>query len=296
MKNKKWKQAGALAVMLALAATPVFASPLTEYTDAEMAAFRDNTLEYWEIPGLVEHYNPSYLNQLETFYGNPSGTDGTSMEGMMGLLKDSLSGLSVEQLKNLADELRATASDLEDELDEMELDKNDPLYQDYKSNIKSMKKYAKDAEARMDGTAAARRALKLVKNQMTIDLSAKMRSYQLLKVQDGIQQKKLEIAQLTYDSAVRQMELGMYAKENVLVAADGLNAARSAADASAASLNQVKQGLITALGWKYNGNPDILAVPEPNLEKIAGCSLEKDMESALSMNYDISDLRKTDAK
>ena len=28
----------ALAVMLALAATPVFASPLTEYTDAEMAA------------------------------------------------------------------------------------------------------------------------------------------------------------------------------------------------------------------------------------------------------------------
>ena len=62
MKNKKWKQAGALAVMLALAATPVFASPLTEYTDEEMAAFRDNTLEYWEIPGLVEHYNPSYLS------------------------------------------------------------------------------------------------------------------------------------------------------------------------------------------------------------------------------------------
>ena len=280
MKNKKWKQAGALAVMLALAATPVFASPLTEYTDAEMAAFRDNTLEYWEIPGLVEHYNPSYLNQLEVFYGNPDG----------------VTGLSAEQLKSLAEELRAEASALEEEMEDMGLGKEDPLYEDYKSNIKAMKRYAREMEDALDGSAATKRALKMVKNPLIVDISGQMRSYQDLKNQDEIQKKKLEIAQLGYDSAVRQMELGMYVKENVLAAADGLNAARSAADASAASLNQVKQSLITALGWEYNSNPDILAVPEPNPEKIAGYSLEKDMESALSMNYDVSDMRKTEAK
>ena len=280
MKNKKLKQAGALAVMLALAATPAFASPLTEYTDAEMAAFRDNTLEYWEIPGLVEHYNPSYLNQLEIFYGNPDG----------------VTGLSAEQLKSLAEELRAEASALEEEMEDMELGKEDPLYEDYKSNIKAMKRYAREMEDALDGSAATKRALKMVKNPLIVDISGQMRSYQDLKNQDEIQKKKLEIAQLGYDSAVRQMELGMYAKENVLAAADGLNAARSAADASAASLNQVKQSLITALGWEYNSNPDILAVPEPNPEKIAGYSLVKDMESALSMNYDVSDMRKTEAK
>lgn len=280
MKNKKWKQAGALAVMLALAATPVFASPLTEYTDAEMAAFRDNTLEYWEIPGLVEHYNPSYLNQLEIFYGNPDG----------------VTGLSAEQLKSLAEELRAEASALEEEMEDMELGKEDPLYEDYKSNIKAMKRYAREMEDALDGSAATKRALKMVKNPLIVDISGQMRSYQDLKNQNEIQKKKLEIAQLGYDSAVRQMELGMYAKENVLAAADGLNAARSAADASAASLNQIKQSLITALGWEYNSNPDILAVPEPNPEKIAGYSLVKDMESALSMNYDVSDMRKTEAK
>ena len=74
MKYKTLKKAGALAVMLALTATPVMATPLTDYTEEEMAAFQDNTLEYWEIQGLVEHYNPTYLNQLEIFYGNPDGS------------------------------------------------------------------------------------------------------------------------------------------------------------------------------------------------------------------------------
>lgn len=279
MKNKTLKKAGALAVMLALTATPVTASPLTEYTEEEMSAFRDNTLEYWEIQGLVEHYNPTYLNQLEVFHGNPDGS----------------TGLTSEQLTNLAAELRAEASNLEDELEDMELTKEDPLYDDYKSNIKVMKSYARDLEDALDGSAATRRALKQVRNQMVIDVRAQMRSYQGLKAQEEIQEKNLEIAQLTYDSAVRQMELGMYSRENVLVAADTLNAAKTAADASAASLTQAKQNLITALGWGYNSEPVIMPVPEPELEKITGYSLETDMEPAISKNYDISDMRKTDA-
>lgn len=280
MKYKTLKKAGALAVMLALTATPVMATPLTDYTEEEMAAFQDNTLEYWEIQGLVEHYNPTYLNQLEIFYGNPDGS----------------TGLTKEQLINLAAELRAEVSDLEDEMEDLEMDKNHPLYEDYKSNIKVMKSYARELEDALDGSAATRRALKRVRNQIMIDISAQMRSYQSLKMQDEIQEKNLEIAQLTYDSAVRQMELGMYSKENVLAAVDALNAAKAAADAAEASVTQAKQSLITALGWGYNSEPVIMAVPEPNLEKIKGYDLEKDMEPAISMNYDLSDLRKTDAK
>ena len=280
MKYKTLKKAGALAVMLALTATPVMATPLTDYTEEEMAAFQDNTLEYWEIQGLVEHYNPTYLNQLEIFYGNPDGS----------------TGLTREQLIDLAAELRAEVSDLEDEMEDLEMDKNHPLYEDYKSNIKVMKSYARELEDALDGSAATRRALKRVRNQIMIDISAQMRSYQSLKMQDEIQEKNLEIAQLTYDSAVRQMELGMYSKENVLAAVDALNAAKAAADAAEASVTQAKQSLITALGWGYNSEPVIMAVPEPNLEKIKGYDLEKDMEPAISMNYDLSDLRKTDAK
>lgn len=260
-------------------AEPESVTPLAQYSAEEMAAFRDNTLEYWEIPGLIEHYNPSYLNQLETYYGNPDGT----------------TGLSREQLINLAAELRAEASDLEDELDEMELDEDDELYQDYKSNIKTMKRYAREMEDALEGSASTRRALKIVKNQMIVELSAQMRSYQSLKTQDEIQKKNLEIARMTYDSAVRQMEQGMYSNEDVLAAADSLNAAKAAADASAASMNQAKQSLITALGWEYDSNSEILAVPEPDVAKIADYSLETDMEPAISANYDIADMRKTGA-
>ena len=51
-----WPAAGQIS---ALAASQI--SPVTEYSEEELARLRDNVLEYDEIPGLVELYN-SYLN------------------------------------------------------------------------------------------------------------------------------------------------------------------------------------------------------------------------------------------
>lgn len=297
MKKRIWKQAGAAALaaivlgnlsgfpgsglMTGYAAENEAASvtPIAEYTAEEIEAFKDNTLEYWEIPGLIEHYNTAYLNQLETYYYNPDGT----------------TGLTKDQLTSIAAELRAEAADLQDELDDLELKKTDDLYQDYKSNIKTLKRYAKDMEDALKGSASTRRALRIVKNQMTVEISGRMRNYQALAAQDEIQQKNLEIAETAYNSALRQMELGIYSKENLLAAADSLNAAQSAANSSAASVVQARQELITALGWNYDGNPEIMVIPEPDVTKISGYDPAVDIETAINCNYDIGDLRKTDS-
>lgn len=297
MRKNKWKQAGAAALAAVVlgnlssfpggglvtgyAAESEAASvtPIAEYTAEELEAFKDNTLEYWEIPGLIEHYNTAYLKQLETYYYNPDGT----------------TGLTRDQLTYMAAKLRAEAADLQDELDDMELEKTDDLYQDYKSNIKTLKRYAKEMEDALKGSASTRRALRIVKNEMTVEISGKMRNYQALAAQDEIQQKNLEIAELAYNSASRQMQLGLYSKENLLAAADSLNTAIGAANSSAAAVVQARQDLITALGWSYDGNPEIAAVPEPDETKISGYDLAADMETAISCNYDISDLRKTDS-
>ena len=297
MKKKIWKQAGAAALAAVVlgnlsgfpggglvtgyAAESEAASvtPIAEYTAAELEAFKDNTLEYWEIPGLIEHYNTAYLNQLETYYYNPDGS----------------TGLTKDQLTYMAANLRAEAADLQDELDDMELKKTDDLYQDYMSNIKTLKRYAKEMEDALKGSASTRRALRIVKNQMTVEVSGKMRNYQALAVQDEIQQKNLEIAELAYNSAARQMQLGLYSKENLLAATDSLNAAKGLANSSAAAVVQARQDLITALGWGYDGNPEIMTVPEPDETKISGYDLTPDMYTAISCNYDISDLRKTDS-
>ena len=47
-----WPAAGQIS---ALAASQI--SPVTEYSEEELARLRDNVLEYDEIPGLVELYN-----------------------------------------------------------------------------------------------------------------------------------------------------------------------------------------------------------------------------------------------
>lgn len=252
-------------------------APLAVYSAEERAAFEDQVLEYWEIPGLIENYNTSYLNQLETYYGNPDGT----------------TGLTKNQLTALAAKLRAEAAELQDELDDLDLKKSDDLYKDYKSNIKIMKRYAKEMEDAAKGSASTRRTLKIVKNKMIVSVRGKMRNYQALASQTEIQQKNLEAAELSYESALRQSELGIYSKENLLAAADSLKAAQKAADSSAASAAQAKRELILELGWGYDSDPEIMKVPEPDTAKISGYDLEKDMITALNNNYDISDLRNT---
>lgn len=295
MKKYKWQKAGAAALAaVVLGNMTCFPNsglldgyaaenetadiaPLAVYGAEEMAAFQDQILEYWEIPGLIENYNTSYLNQLETYYGNPDGD----------------TGLTRDQLISLAAKLREEAAELQDELDEMDLKKTDDLYKDYKSNIKIMKSYAKEMEDAAKGSASTRRTLKIVKNKTISLVREKMRSYQALASQSEIQQKNLEAAKLSYESALRQSELGIYSKENLLTAADSLNTAQKAADSSAASAAQAKRELITELGWGYDADPEIRKIPEPDMSKISAYDLENDMTTALNNNYDVIELRNT---
>ena len=86
----------------------------------------------------------------------------------------------------------------------------------------------------------------------------------------------------------------MISGEALLAAQDALDAARVSADASESALRKGKQSLITALGWSYDGNPDIRKIPEPDLAKVADYHLETDMELAVGANYDVADIRRTE--
>lgn len=294
----QWKKAGALllaaavfgcgpmcfgaGLMMSLAAGGS-TTPISQYDEAQMNQFADNVLEYWEIPGLIEHYNASYLNELEHYYYNPDGS----------------TGLSMDQLGWIAAELRYEAEVLEEELDEKlesgELEKGGEGYQDYKDNIKTLKRRATEMKNAMKGSTSTKRLLRIARNELTVEISAKMREYQSLVSQHEVQKKQLEISEAVYNTAKRQAELGMYSAAELRAAENALTAARALTDASAAAMNQKKAELITALGWGYNGNPEILPIPEPDVTKIAGYDLAADMEKAVNSNYDIGDIRKTDS-
>ena len=312
MKYKnKWKKAGAAVMTAALLGNSALISgsglltacaagaetPLGSYTEAQMLCFGDNVLEYWEIQGLVEHYNPSYLKQLDIFYSNPMGETGMMDMTDLSVYEESLeglNGLSRDQLLILAANLRAEAEELKNEADDRKASISEAAYQEYTDNIKALKRLAQKAEKAAKGTAETKRALRIVRNQEVISVSAQMRAYQNQLAQDQIQAKNLELAELSYQSSERQYGIGMISKEALLTAQDSLNAVRSARDASAAALLQNKHQLITALGWAYDGSPDIRTIPEPDLSLVAAYDLTADTELAVGASYDVYDLRKKD--
>lgn len=293
MKDKcRWKKAGVLALAAVMAGTltgfphaGVLTSyaleaetPLGAYTEEELASFKDNTLEYREIQGLVEYYNPAYLNQLEIFNGMPD---------------DSIN-LSREQLLLMAANFREQASDLKEEMEDAEDSLSKEALQEYKDNIKTLKSYAGDMEEAADGTASTRRTLRIERNRQVVALREQMRTYQQQNSLLEIAKKSQESAELAFASAKRQQELGLYSAEDLARAERGLMAAKAETDAAAAALLKTKQSLITAMGWSYDAEPEILPIPEPDTAKIAEYDLNADTELAMGSNYDIIEIRRTD--
>mgnify|MGYP002510070735 FL=1 len=296
---KKWKRTGILFLSAAMVAGNVpwlsenglltvqaagKASPVTEYDEETLDKFRDNVLEYWEIPGLIEQYNTTFRNQLEQYYYNPGSS----------------TGLTRQQLLDLAEELRNEAKILEDTAEEDKSELNRRQYEDYRSNIRVLKARAKDLEDAAEGKSAAGtsaiRALRITRDKKTKEARALMRDYETLEAQSKIAHKNLEIAELSYGTAKRQMELGLYSAEDVLSAEEALNAAR-AKDASAKTAYvSGKQELIKMLGWNYDGDPEIRKIPEPDLEAIAGYDPSKDEAKAIENNITLFETRMNSSK
>ena len=193
---RSWKKTGLLVFAAALggiisvpgtglltarATVAVQESPVTEYDEAALASFADDTLEYWEIPGLVERYNSAYQKQLDQFYYNPGSSTG--------LTKDQLLSVA-ETLRQEAETLADTAEDEKDSITKQE-------YEEYRNNVRILRARAKDQ----------------------------------------------------------------------------------------------KQTLIRMLGWRYDADPAIQKVPEPDLARIASYDPAADISKAIENNVTLYDTR-----
>lgn len=259
--------------------------PITEYDEETLAKLSDNKLEYQEIPGLIEQYNTAFRNQLESYYANPGGS----------------TGLTRDQMITLAQELRAEAKELEYDAEEMKDNESlsDAEYQEYKDNVKALRQYAKGLEDSAAGKSAAGtsaiRGLRVTRENQTRSACGKMREYQKLADQADIQKKTAEIAELTYEAAKKQQELGLYSAENVLDAREALDSANAAYQAAMASMESEKQDLLTMLGWSYDANPEIQRIPAPDVTQIASMNVQADEPKAIENNYALYDIRMTDS-
>ena len=292
MRHRKIKRKAASLILTAffaaalnpgpLSAQAAAKSPVTEYDEKTLAKFADDTLEYWEIPGLIEQYNSAFRNQLASFYDSPDG-------GSMGLTK--------EQMLSLAAELREEAKEVDYDAEDMKPDLTRAEYKEYKANASALRNYAKQLEDAANGKSAAGlsqiRELRILREKQTVSACGKMREYEKRLAQARIAERKLELAGLTLESARRQQELGLYSAENVLKAEEEKNAAQAAFASAEAAAQSGKQDLLVMLGWRYDANPHIEKVPKPDTEKLARFHPETDSAKAIENNYTLSATRRT---
>ena len=296
-RKRRWKRTGAALLAAAvfgstpvsgaglLTASAAWKTPVTEFDEETLARLVDNVLEYEEIPGLIEQYNTEFRNQLQSYYNNPDGS----------------SGLSKDQLLELASDLRKEAEDLDDEAEDRKDDNeiSKEAYEEYQDNIRSLKQYATELEKASRGETKAGqtaiRELRLLRNRQIISASGKMRACQVYEDQAKISEKKLEIAELDLNAARRQMEQGLYSTADVLSAQQAMNSATADLQAANTSYTNGKRDLLMMLGWRYDAEPEVLRVPDPDMDVIAGYSLEADTEIAISNNYGLYDTRRATA-
>ena len=295
MRQNQWKKAGLTvlsavfmgSLSLAAAGTgiPALAATkdvaVTEYDEAALEKFKDNTLEYWELPGLIERYNTDYQNQLQKYYYNPDGS----------------TGLTKDQMLAMAADLRAEADEMERDANDVQYDEtvSRDVYKGYKANMHALRAYAQQLEDAAKGKGAggssALRGLRIARNEKTKTAREAMRTYETLKDQYDIAVLNQEIAKQNYEAALKKKDLGMMSTEDVLTVEDALNSANGSALQAASSLNSQKQTLITMLGWEYNADPEITKVPEPDLTVIDSFDPKKDEAKAIEMNYTLYDTR-----
>lgn len=294
MRQNQWKKAGLTvlsavfmgSLSLAAAGTgiPALAATkdvaVTEYDEAALEKFKDNTLEYWELPGLIERYNTDYQNQLQKYYYNPGGS----------------TGLTKDQMSALAADLRAEADEMERDANDVQYDEtvSRDVYKGYKANMHALRAYAQQLEDTANGKkngSSALRGLRIARNEKTKTAREAMRTYETSKDQYDIAVLNQEIAKQNYEAALKKKDLGMMSTEDVLTVEDALNSANGSALQAASSLNSQKQTLITMLGWEYNADPEITKVPEPDLTVIDSFDPKKDEAKAIEMNYTLYDTR-----
>jgi len=255
----------------------------TEYDEETLNQFRDNVLEYWEIPGLIEQYNASYRKQLDQFDYSPDG-----------------SGITKDQMLTLAEQLRDEAKALDTEAEDDKDGMTRAVYNEYKSNARSLKIKAKNLEDKANGKSgagsSAARGLRILRDTQTKLASELMRNYQKAESQCAVAKKGLEIAELAYSSAGRQMELGLYSAEDVLSAEDALNKANAAMSSAEKEMTNTRRELICMLGWSYDAVPEIRKVPEPDLEKLSGFNPDVDINKAIENNMSLFDTKMSGAK
>ena len=231
----------------------------------------DDTLEYEEIPDLIEYFNPSYRAAADTVESN---------------LKDSYE--LVEKMREDGKEYRQQAKGLEAEGDQI-----------YSAQYKAMGRSLSSAASTME-KALDKQARRLDQNTLApirYQLSSAVQSLFIGCKQMEVNREMLEKVVALYTDMLSmsntQSGIGMATSTDLLSAQVSLTSAKNQLSTLNNSMDSLRRTLIMLTGWDYTDNPTLGEVPQPDMSQIDTIDREADKVQAIAYNQEIISLKNT---
>ncbi|MBQ7535902.1 MAG: TolC family protein [Stomatobaculum sp.] len=251
-----------------VSALPAYASsPEFARSAEEWAALQDNKMEYWEIEGLIQEYNPT-VQQNQYSY--------VKFRRDYGDTKDDVSS----EYRRLADELRR---DIEYPSDD------DPSYASLQMAALTAEMTANQLDTQADNNLedSEIRRLTYEMAEKTLAQTAQNNFIGLYSAWTSIRQSELKqrLAELDLAAAQAQAAVGTGTQIQVLNAQQALQDAGAAVITARSTAESTKQKLQIMLGWKADSQPEIGEVPALDLSRIDSMNPSADLAAALENNY-----------
>ena len=265
MKRKK-REGMALLLLTALCISAegmsAMASPEFARSQEEWASLSDNRLEWEEIPGLVNEYNATVLNNRKA-YQKDSGQNAEEIR---------------DALLEAADDMESLAIDAEAEEGGAMIGAN------YRSQAASLRQ---QAESNVSDSQVILWQYEQVEDTIAQTVRESFIAYYQAIAQKEADQAKIGYLEESLASAQNRKNVGMGTELEVLTAKEALQNGQAALASADAKINAEKKKLQVLCGWDYTSDAEIGALPDFDMEEIGRIDLEADTEKALSNNWQL---------
>jgi len=269
--NRGAAAAAALALGAALAFTSPCAalasSPEFSRTAEEWASLRDNKMEYWELEGLVQEYNPTVqknqydYRQFRKDYGDTNDEISNEYRRLANELRDDIVYPDADDLAYAMGMVAALNAEIQaytlDQQADNNLEDGESIRLNYEMAEKALAQTAQNNFISWHSDVLAIRQSELAK----------------------------QLSELSLEAANAQAAVGMGTQIQVLNAEQAVRNAEKALIQARSTEASTKQKLQIMLGWKADGQPEIGEVPALDLSRIDRMDPQTDLAAALENNY-----------
>lgn len=233
-------------------------SPEFAYTEEKWASLRDNVMEYGELKDLIHEYNPTVRSNRSAY-------------------KD-------QKGKDLNDVYEQYMNDIDDIWDQADAAEDDVTWASMRFSAGLLTKQADNnyQDADMEKIQYDQQEAALVYQAQQMMVSLQQAEYNIKNLENT-----KALLQSQYEFTRAQAAAGMATLIDVLTAQKSVQDQDTAILAAQKNKENVHRNLCLMLGWDADAQPEILAVPEPDMSRIDTLNPDGDAEAALANNYDV---------